>query len=50
MELKGRLQSSHEIARQRLLSGKEMSKQYYDRGSDLPDIQVGQKVLTLCQP
>ena len=45
MESKGRLQSSHEIARQRLLSGKEMSKQYYDRGSDLPDIQVGQKVL-----
>ena len=45
MELKGRLQSSHEIARQRLLSGKERSKQYYDRGSDIPDIQVGQKVL-----
>jgi len=45
MELKGRLQSSHENARQRLLSGKERSKQYYDRGSDLPDIQAGQKVL-----
>jgi len=45
MELKGRLQSSHEIARQRLLSGKERSKEYYDKGSEIPTIQVGQKVL-----
>jgi len=45
MELKGRLQSSHEIARQRLLCGKERSKEYYDKGSEFPTIQVGQKVL-----
>jgi len=45
MELKGRLQSSHEIARQRLLSGKERSKEYYDKGSEIPTIQVGQTVL-----
>jgi hypothetical protein len=45
MELKGRLQPSHETARQMLLSGKERSKQDYDRGSDIPNIQVGQKVL-----
>ena len=45
MELKGRLQSSHEIARQRLLSGKERSKEYYDKGSEIPTIQVGQKIL-----
>ena len=45
MELKGRLQSSHEIARQRLLSGKERNKEYYDKGSEIPTIQVGQKIL-----
>ena len=45
MELKGRLQSSHEIARQRLLSGKERSKEYYDKGSEIPTIQVWQKEL-----
>jgi len=44
-ELKGRLQSSHEVARQKLLTSKERSKVYYDKDSELPDIQVGQKVL-----
>jgi len=45
MELKGRLQSAHEIARHRLLSGKQRSKEYYDKWSEIPTIQVGQKVL-----
>ena len=45
MELKGRLQSAHEVARQRLIAKKEKSKGYYDKESENPDIQVGQKVL-----
>jgi len=45
MELKGRLQSSHEVARQKLLTSKERSKVYSDKDSELPDIQVGQNVL-----
>jgi hypothetical protein len=44
-ELKGRLQSAHEIARHRLLDKKGKSKEYYDREAKPPDIQVGQKVL-----
>jgi transposase InsO family protein len=30
-ELKGRLQSTHEVARQKLISSKEKSKEYYDQ-------------------
>ena len=44
-ELKGRLQSSQEVAREKLLSSKERSKEYYDKNSETPDVQVGQKVL-----
>jgi hypothetical protein len=45
LELKSRLQSSHEVAREKLLSNKEKSKVYYDKQSETPDVQVGQKVL-----
>jgi len=45
MELKGRLKSSYEVAREKLLSSKEKSKVYYDKNSETPDVQVGQKVL-----
>jgi hypothetical protein len=45
MELKGRLQSAHEIARQKLIVKKEKSKEHYDCGSQPSDIQTGQKVL-----
>ena len=45
MELIGRMQSAHEIARQRLIAKKEKSKEHYDKDSENPDIQVGQKVL-----
>jgi len=45
MELEGRLQSSHEVARKKLLSNKERSKEYYDKNSETPDVQGGQKVL-----
>jgi hypothetical protein len=43
--LKGRLQSAHEVARQKLISGKEKSKEYYDRDSEKSEIQVGQRIL-----
>jgi hypothetical protein len=44
-ELKGRMQSAHEVARQRLISSKEKSKEYYDKGSEDVEFEVGQKVL-----
>jgi hypothetical protein len=44
-ELRSRMQSANEIARQRLLSSKEKSKVYYDRRTEAPDFQVGQRVL-----
>ena len=45
MELKGRLQSAHEVARQRLISKKEKSKEYYDKDAEQCEFEVGQKVL-----
>jgi len=44
-ELRGRLQSTHEVARQKLISSKERSKEYYDKNSETMEIQTGQKVL-----
>jgi hypothetical protein len=44
-EFRGRLQSAHEIARQRLKSSKEKSKEYYDKGSEPFEFQTGQRVL-----
>jgi transposase InsO family protein len=46
-ELRGRLQSSHEVAREKLLSGKVKSKEYYDKNSERVEIKVGQKILLL---
>jgi hypothetical protein len=43
IELKGRLQSAQEIARQKLIAGKEKSKEYY-KCSDPFEIKVGQQV------
>ena len=52
-ELRGRLQSTHEVARQKLISSKERSKEYYDTNSETMEIQTGQKVLlfdeTVCR-
>jgi hypothetical protein len=45
VELRGRLQSTHEVARQKLISSKERSKEYYDKESKTFEFQVGQKVL-----
>lgn len=44
-ELKGRLQSVHEVARERLITSKERSKEYYDKSTEESEIQVGQSVL-----
>ena len=44
-ELKGRLQSSQEFVRQKLILSKERSKEYYDKNSETFEIQTGQKVL-----
>ena len=44
-ELRGRLQSAHESARQKLISSKEKSNEYYDKGSELFEFQIGQRVL-----
>jgi hypothetical protein len=39
-ELKGRLQSAHEVAREKLISEKEKSIEYYDRNSEKSKMQV----------
>jgi len=44
-ELRGRLQSAHDVARQKLISSKEKSKDYYDKGSETFEIHIGQKLL-----
>jgi hypothetical protein len=44
-ELKLRLQTSHEVARERLISHKEKSKEYYDKGTRETTLKVGDKVL-----
>ena len=44
-EIKERLQSAHEIAKQKLIISKEKSKKYYDKCSEKCEIQVGQKIL-----
>ena len=44
-ELKGRLQSAYEIARQKLLSGNVKSKEYFDKDAVTVEVRTGQKVL-----
>ena len=39
------MQSAHEVARQTLISSKEKSKEYYDKGSEPFEFQIGQRVL-----
>jgi hypothetical protein len=41
MELRGSLQSAYEVARQRLITKKEKSKEYYDKRAEPCDFQVG---------
>ena len=45
VELKGRLQTAHRVAKDNLISSKHRSKDYYDKGTDSPNIAVGDKVL-----
>jgi hypothetical protein len=45
MELKSRLQSAHEVARQKLLTAKQKSKEHFDKKSKEFQITVGDKVL-----
>jgi hypothetical protein len=44
-ELKGRLQTAHEMAREKLISRKEKSTEYYDKGAEPFELNVGQRVL-----
>jgi hypothetical protein len=44
-ELKGRLQTAHEVAREKLISRKEKSKEYDDKRAEPFELNVGQKVL-----
>jgi len=44
-ELRGRLQSAHEVARQKLILSKEKSKEHYDKNSETFEIQTEQKLL-----
>jgi len=44
-ELKGRLQTAHYIANKNLIASKVRSKDYYDKGTEVMKIEVGDKVL-----
>jgi hypothetical protein len=44
-ELKTRLQAAHQVARERLISSKEKSKEYYDRNTKETTLKVGDQVL-----
>ena len=44
-ELKGRLQTSHNVAKKNLIASKVRSKDYYDKGTEVMKIEVGDKVL-----
>jgi hypothetical protein len=45
MELRGRLQTAHEIARRKIIATKENSKKYFDTKVNEIDIKVGDKIL-----
>jgi len=44
-ELRGRLQTAHLVAMQNLIASKVRSKDYYDKGTEVMKIEVGNKVL-----
>ena len=44
-ELKGRLQTAHHVAKKNLIASKVRSKDYYDKGTEVMKIEVGDKVL-----
>ena len=45
LELKGRLQTAHQIARERLVASKVRSKEHYDKETEPVEISVGDRVL-----
>ena len=45
LELKGRLQTAHEVARQKLITAKEKSKEYFDKKAHEVTINIGDRVL-----
>jgi len=45
LELKSRLQTAHEVARQKLITAKNKSKEYFDENSQEFQLHVGDKVL-----
>jgi hypothetical protein len=45
VELKSRLQTAHQVAREKLISAKHKSKEYYDRRTEEPSFKTGDKVL-----
>jgi hypothetical protein len=44
-ELKNRLQTAHQMARETLVSSKTRSKDYYDKKAESPNLSVGDKAL-----
>jgi len=44
-ELKGRLQTSYNVAKKNLIASMVQSKDYYDKGTEVMKIEVGDKVL-----
>jgi hypothetical protein len=44
-ELEGRLQTIHHVAKKSLIASKFRSKDYYDKGTEVTKIEVGDKVL-----
>ena len=44
-ELKGHLQTAHHVAKKNLIASKVRSKDYYDKGTQVMKIEVGDKVL-----
>jgi len=49
-ELKGRLQTSHNVAKKNLIASKVRSKDYYDKGTEVMKIEVGDKFCFMMRP
>ena len=45
LQLKGRLQTAHQIARNRLVASKVRSKEHYDKETEPVEVSVGDRVL-----
>jgi hypothetical protein len=45
LELKSRLQTVHEVVKEKLLEAKQKSKKYYDQSAEEVKLNVGDRVL-----